>query len=67
MKFLVGNNKKAILTSGAKKPIDIDPMILSVKKIFIFYEFAMAELIRLAKMVGVMHQVEHAYSVWSIW
>ena len=27
----------------------------------------MAELIKLAKMVGVMHETDHAYSIQSIW
>ena len=27
----------------------------------------MAKLIKLAKMVGVMHEADHAYSIWSTW
>ena len=27
----------------------------------------MAELIKLAKMASVMHEADHAYSVWSTW
>ena len=27
----------------------------------------MAELIKLAKMAGVMHEADHAYSIWSTW
>ena len=34
---------------------------------FIFYEFSMAELIKLAKMAGAMHEVDHAYSILSTW
>ena len=39
-------------------------LILSVKMIFIFYG---TELTKLAKMVGAMHQADHAYSIWSTW
>ena len=27
----------------------------------------MAELIKLAKMVGVVHEADHAYSIWNTW
>ena len=27
----------------------------------------MAELIKLAKMAGVMHEIDHAYSIWNTW
>ena len=27
----------------------------------------MAKLIKLAKMAGVMHEADHAYSIWSTW
>ena len=27
----------------------------------------MAKLIKLGKMVGVMHEADHAYSIWSTW
>ena len=32
-----------------------------------FARFVKAELIKLAKMVGVMHGADHAYSIWSFW
>ena len=32
-----------------------------------FRSFVMAESVQLAKMVGVMHVEDHAYSIWSIW
>ena len=31
----------------------------------IFFRFVKAELIKLAKMAGVTHEVDHAYSIWS--
>ena len=40
---------------------------LSVKMIFIFMDLLIAELIKLAKMAGVMHEAEHAYSIQSSW
>ena len=43
-------------------------LILSVKMIYIFTDFdTMAELIKLAKMAGVMHEANHAYSNGIIW
>ena len=32
-----------------------------------FRSFVMAESVKLARMVGVMHAEDHAYSIWSIW
>ena len=46
---------------------------LSVKSIFIFMDLPMTELIKLAKIKGVMHEADHAYSIrstctlWSHW
>ena len=34
---------------------------------FIFLEFSMAELIKLAEVEGVMHEVDHVYSILSTW
>ena len=43
-------------------------LILSVEMILIFLmDLPMAELIKLAKMAGVMHKADHAYSIWSTW
>ena len=36
-------------------------------KIINFFGFVKAELIKLAKMAGVMHKVDHTYSIWSAW
>ena len=33
----------------------------------IFSGFVRAELIKLAGMAGVMHEADHAYSIWSTW
>ena len=33
--------------------------------IFIFMDLPMSELINLAKVAGVMHEADHAYSIWS--
>ena len=42
--------------------------ILPIKMIyFLFCGFVKAELIKLAKMVGVRHDADHAYSIQSIW
>ena len=30
-------------------------------------DLPMAKLIKLAKMAGVMHEADHAYSIWSTW
>ena len=30
-------------------------------------DLPMAELMKLAKMAGVMHEADHAYSMWSTW
>ena len=30
-------------------------------------DLPIAELIKLAKMAGVMHEADHAYSIWSTW
>ena len=30
-------------------------------------DLPMLELIKLAKMAGVMHEEDHAYSIWSTW
>ena len=38
-------------------------LILSVETISIFMDLLMAELIKLAKMAGVMHEADHAYSI----
>ena len=32
-----------------------------------FFRFVKAELIKLAKMAGVMHEADHAYPIWSTW
>ena len=42
-------------------------LILSVRMIFIFYGFADGRIdkIKLAKMAGVIHEADHAYSVRS--
>ena len=43
-------------------------LILPVKMLyFLFCGFVQAELIKLAKMTGVMHEADHAYSVQSTW
>ena len=43
-------------------------LILPVTMIyFLFCRFVRAELIELAKIASVMHEVEHAYPIWSIW
>ena len=42
-------------------------LILSVEMIFYLMDLPMAKLIYLAKMAGVMHEADHAYSVWSTW
>ena len=42
-------------------------LILSVEMILIFMDLPMAELIKLAKMAGVMHEADHAYSTQSTW
>ena len=39
----------------------------SISWIFIFDGFADAKLIKLAKMVGVMDEADHAYSIQSTW
>ena len=42
--------------------------LLPVKMIyFLFCGFVMAELIKLAKMAGVMHEADHDYSIRSTW
>ena len=38
-----------------------------VEMIFIFYGLPMLKLIKLAKMAGVMHEADHAYSIRSTW
>ena len=43
------------------------PSWLSVKMIFIFYGFSDGRIETLAKMAGVMHEAEHAYSIRSTW
>ena len=40
-------------------------LILSVKITSFFVDLPMAKLIKLAKMAGVMHEADHAYSVQS--
>ena len=35
--------------------------------IFILMDLPMAKLIKLAKMAGVMHEADHAYSIRSTW
>ena len=40
-------------------------LILSVEMTFILMDLPMAKLIKLAKMAGVMHEADHAYSIWS--
>ena len=42
-------------------------LILSAKMIFIFDGFADGRIDKLAKMVGVMHEADHAYSIRSTW
>ena len=42
-------------------------LILSVEMIFILMDLPMAKLIKLAKMAGVMHEADHAYSIRSTW
>ena len=42
-------------------------LILSVETIFIFDGFADGDINKLAKMVGVMHEADHAYSIQSTW
>ena len=42
-------------------------LILSVEIIFILMDLRMAKLIKLAKMAGVMHEADHAYSIRSTW
>ena len=42
-------------------------LTLSVVMIFIFMDLPMAELTELAKMAGVMHEADHAYSIRSTW
>ena len=42
-------------------------LILSVEMIFILMDLPMAKLIKLAKMVGVMHEADHTYPIWSTW
>ena len=43
-------------------------LILSVEMIFYFLmDLPMAKLIKLAKMAGVMHEADHAYSIQSTW
>ena len=34
---------------------------------FSLMDLPMAKLIKLAKMAGVMHEADHAYSIWSTW
>ena len=38
-------------------------LILSVEMIFIFDAFADGQINKLAKMVGVMHETDHAYCI----
>ena len=42
-------------------------LILSVEIILFFMDMPMAKLIKLAKMAGVMHEADHAYSIRSTW
>ena len=43
-------------------------LILPVKMIYsLFCGFVKAELIKLAKMEGVIHEADHAYSIQSTW
>ena len=42
-------------------------LILSVEIIFILMDLPMLKLIKLAKMVGVMHEADHTYSIQSTW
>ena len=46
----------------------IVPAKMVFPKIFVFFhEFVKAESIKLAKMAGVMHEADHAYSIRSTW
>ena len=38
-------------------------LILSVELVFIFYGFVDCRI----EMTGVMHEADHAYSIWSTW
>ena len=40
-------------------------LIVPVK--MIFFRFVKAELIKLAKMAGIVHEADHAYSIRSNW
>ena len=42
-------------------------LILSVEMILFLMDLRMAKLIKLAKMAGVMHEADHAYSIRSTW
>ena len=41
--------------------------ICNFEMIFILIDLTMAKLIKLAKMAGVMHEADHAYSIQSTW
>ena len=41
--------------------------IYQLKWFSFLMDLPMAELIKLAKMAGVMHEADHAYSIWSTW
>ena len=42
-------------------------LLLSVEMFLNFCRFVMAELIKLAKMAGVMHEADQDYSIRSTW
>ena len=42
-------------------------LMLSVEMVFILMDLPMADLIKLAKMAGVMHEAHHVYSIRSTW
>ena len=54
---LVGQYKKNVHQMFA------DSQILSIEMIFILMDLPMVKLIKLAKMAGVMHEADHAYSI----
>ena len=57
--------RRTDLVGQYKKNVSKCLLILSVNEmIFIFDGF---ELIKLAKMAGVMHEADHGYSIWSTW